>query len=322
MTYRKICIVGPGAIGGMMAVLMKEAGAEVTALARPAKAAAIQAQGLTLALADRTLTARMSASSDPRDLGLQDLVVVTLKGTALLSMADKIAALCRPDTPVVFVMNGVPWWFFDGFGGGLAGKRLKAVDPDGVLGRTFPADRTVWGVINCSVIERTDGVIEHTRNNHLILGRPDGGAAGMTEIADVFRRAGYETPVDADIRRKIWAKLVVNVSGNPVSALTGALLHEMYDDPLVRECAAAIANEARTLGAHLGLGEGANPIEAMKGSPVRSSMLQDLERGRALELGSIVEAVVEIGEAAGVPLPQTRAILGLTRLRAATAGLA
>lgn len=320
MTYRKICIVGPGAIGGMIAVLMKNAGADVSALARPAKAAAIQANGLTLALADRTITERMTASSDPRDLGLQDLVVVTLKGNALLSMADKIIALCRSETPVVFVMNGLPWWFFDGFGGALAGMRIKAVDPDGVLASTFAADRTVWGVINCSVIERADGVIEHTRNKNLILGQP-GGVAGLEGIAEVFRAAGYEVSIAENIREKIWAKLVVNVSGNPVSALTGALLQDMYDDPLVRECVGAIADEVRALGAHLGFGAGGSPIEAMKGSPVRSSMLQDLERGRALELGSIVEAVVEIGEAAGVPLPQTRAILGLTRLRAATAGL-
>lgn len=320
MTYRKICIVGPGAIGGMIAVLMKNSGADVSALARPTKAAAIEAKGLTLALADRMLTERMAASSDPHDLGLQDLVVVTLKGNALLSMADNITALCRPETPVVFIMNGLPWWFFDGFGGALAGMRIKAVDPDGVLARTFAVDRTVWGVINCSVIERADGVIEHTRNKHLILGHPNG-AAELDGIADVFRKAGYEVPITEHIREKIWAKLVVNVCGNPVSALTGALLQDMYDDPLVRECVSAIADEVRSLGAHLGLGEGASPIEAMKGSPVRSSMLQDLERGRPLELGPIAEAVVEIGVAAGVPMPQTRAILGLTRLRSATAGL-
>ncbi len=321
MKYRKVCIVGPGAIGGMMAVMLKEAGAEVCALARPNKAAAINAKGLTLALKDRTLKAHFPAASDPMDLGRQDLVVVTLKSNALLPMAANIAALCGPDTPVVFVMNGVPWWFFDGFGGERAGRRLLSLDPDGLLAHTFPNARVVWSVVNCSVIERADGVIEHTRNQHLIFGRPDDAPRGLDEIAAVFQPAGYQTVVSPNIRNDIWAKLVVNVSGNPISALTEALLGEMYADPLVRECASGIADEARELGARLGLDRGVNPTDRMKDSPVRTSMLQDFERGRPLELAAIAEAIVEIGEAVGVPLPLTRAVLGLTRLRAATAGI-
>lgn len=321
MTYRKICIVGPGAIGGMMAVMLKRAGAEVSALARPAKAAAIKAKGLTLQLADQTVNARLPASSDPNELGRQDLVVVTLKSNALPATAPLIAALCGPETPVVFVMNGLPWWFFDGFGGALAGRPIRALDPDGALGRTFSSARTVWAVINCSVIERSDGVIEHTRNQHLILGRPDNTSRGLDDIAAVFQSGDYKTALSSNIRNDIWAKLVVNVGGNPISALTGALLGQMYDDPLVRECAFGLAEEIRALGLRLGLDPGENPIHHQKGSPVRTSMLQDLERGRPLELGSIVEATVEIGEAAGQPLPLTRAILGLTRLRAATAGI-
>ncbi|MGE3476727.1 MAG: ketopantoate reductase family protein [Rhodospirillaceae bacterium] len=321
MGYRKICIVGPGAIGGMMAVMLKEAGAEVSALARPAKIAAIKANGLTLALKDRTVNARFPAASDPKELGPQDLVVVTLKSNALLSVAGNIAALCGPNTAVVFVMNGVPWWFFEGFGGPLAGRRLKALDPEGILAGTFPSERVVWSVVNCSVIERADGVIEHTRNQHLIFGRPDGSPRGLDEIAAAFQPGGYQTVISPNIRNDIWAKLVVNVSGNPISALTEALLGDMYDDPLVRECASAVADEARELGARLGLDRGVNPTDRMKDSPVRTSMLQDFERGRPLELAAIAEAVVEIGEAAGVPLPQTRAVLGLTRLRAAKAGI-
>lgn len=322
MGYRKICIVGPGAIGGMIAVMLKDAGADVSALARPAKAAAINANGLTLALQDRTLNARFPAASDPMDLGPQDLVVVTLKSNALLSSAANIAALCGSETPVVFVMNGVPWWFFEGFGGALAGRPIKALDPHGLLTRTFPSERVVWSVVNCSVIERADGVIEHTRNQHLIFGRPDNSPRGLDDIAAVFQPGGYQTVISPNIRNDIWAKLVVNVSGNPISALTEALLGDMYADPLVRECASAIADEARELGAKLGLDRGINPTDRMKDSPVRTSMLQDFERGRPLELSAIAEAVVEIGEMAGVPLPQTRAILGLTRLRAARLGFA
>lgn len=321
MSYRKICIVGPGAIGGMMAVMLKRAGAEVSALARPAKAAAINANGLTLEYAGQTLHARLPASSEPKDLGPQDLVVVTLKSNALVSTAPAIAALCGPETTVVCAMNGLSWWFFDGFGGPLAGRRIHALDPDGTLARTIPAARTVWAVVNCSVIERADGVIEHTRNQHLTFGRPTDDPRGLDEITAVFQRGDYKTVVTPNIRNDIWAKLVVNVCGNPVSALTGALLGEMYADPLVRECASGLAEEARALGIRLGLDPGPNPVDRQKDSPVRTSMLQDLERGRPLELGSIVEALVEIGEAAGQPMPLTRAVLGLTRLRAATAGV-
>ena len=322
MTIKKVCIVGPGAIGGMMAVMLKRAGAEVSALARPAKAAAITEKGLTLQLTGQTVNARMPASADPSALGVQDLVVVTLKSNALLATAPNIKALCGPRTPIVFVMNGLPWWFFEGFGGPLAGRSIKAIDPDGVLARGFPSDRVVWTVINCSVIERADGVIEHTRNQHLIFGRPNDDPSGLAEIAAVFQPGGYTTVISPKIRNDIWAKLVVNVSGNPVSALTGALLGNMYADPLVREYASGIAEEARALGVHLGLAPGENPTHYMENSKVRTSMLQDLERGRPLELGSIAEAVLEIGEAAGVPMPLTRAGLGLTRLRAATAGFA
>jgi 2-dehydropantoate 2-reductase len=322
MDDRKICIVGPGAIGGMMAVLLKNAGAGVSALARPVKAAAIRAKGLTLQLADRTLTERMPVSSDPQDLGPQDLVVVTLKSNALLSAAHDIAALCGPKTEVVFAMNGLPWWFFDGFGGALAGRRIKAIDPDGLLARTFPNDRSIWSVVNCSAIERADGVIEHTRAQQLILGRPDNDPRGLDAIAAVFQTANYTTTASPNIRNDVWAKLVVNVCGNPVSALTCALLGEMYDDPLVRECMEGIVAEVRSLGAKFGFETEPDPVRFQKGTRVRTSMLQDLDRGRPLELGSIIEAAVEIGEAAGHPMPLTRAIYGLTRLRAAVAGLA
>lgn len=322
MDDRKICIVGPGAIGGMMAVLLKRAGAEVCALARPPKAAAIRANGLTLLMAGETMNVRLPVSADPKDLGAQDLVVVTLKSNALLAAAPGIAALCGPRTEVLFAMNGLPWWFFEGFGGPLAGRRISAIDPDGALARTFPTARVVWAVVNCSVIEREGGVIEHTRAQHLILGRPDNDARDLDAIAGVFQAANYKTTLSPDIRADIWGKLVVNACGNPVSALTGALLGQMYDDPLVRECEQGIAAEVRSLGLKFGLETPPDPVQFQKGTLVRTSMLQDLERNRPLELGSIVEAAVEIGEAAGHPMPLTRAILGLTRLRAAVGSAA
>lgn len=321
MAYRKVCIVGPGAIGGMMAVCLARAGYEVSTLARPAKAAAIAADGLTLLSGGTRVTMPIVAATAPTVLGPQDLVVVTLKSNALATMREQIAALCGPQTPVIFVMNGLPWWFLDGFGGPLAGRRLTALDPDGALAGTFPRERALWGVINCSVNERPDGVIEHTRGQQVILGRAGDDHAGMEALAAVFGNAGYEAVVSSNIRQDIWAKLVVNVSANPVSALAGATLGQMYADPLVAECVAGIADEAWALGAYFGLEAGANPADRMKDSPIRTSMLQDFERGRPLELASIVEALVEIAELAAAPMPLTRAILGLTRLRASVAGI-
>ena len=321
MEYRKICIVGPGAIGGMMAVLMARAGHDVCALARPAKAEAINSRGLTLVLAGETLHADIKASSNAADLGPQDLVIVTLKANALPAVAPQLGALCGPETPIVFAMNGTPWWFFDSFGGRFAGTRLRSVDADGRIARAVDAARVVWGVITCSVGERDDGVIVHTASRTLILGRPSNVASGLEDIAAVFRPRGYATTVSTNIRQEIWTKLQVNITVNPMSALTHGALGELIAEPLLEEAMHAVAGEMRALGLALGLDPGPNRFDGLKNSTVKTSMLQDLERGRPLETHNIVEAVVEIAGLAGIPMPQTRMLLGLLRLRAKTAGL-
>lgn len=321
MTFRKVCIVGPGAIGGMMAVMLARAGVEVSTLARQAKAEAINARGINLLFAGERLNAKPKAAADPADLGPQDLIVVTLKSNALPAVAPKLAALCKPTTPIVFAMNGVPWWFFDGFGGKLAGTQLKSLDPDGALRRAIPDARIIWGVINCSVHELPDGTLEHTNAQHLSLGRPTDDPMGVEEVAAVFRPAGYKAVISPNIRQDLWIKLLINVTMNPISALTYGTVKEMFDEPLVAESIYAIAAETRALGLRLGLDAGPDRLDRMKNAPVKTSMLQDLERGRPLELPSIVEAVVEIAEHAGVPMPQTRTLLGLMRLRSKTAGL-
>jgi 2-dehydropantoate 2-reductase len=321
LEYRKICIVGPGAIGGMMAVLLARAGHEVSALARAPKAEAITNRGLTLLMGGETFDADIKASAEAADLGPQDLLIVTLKGNGLPAMAPHLARLCGPRTPMVFAMNGVPWWFFDGFGGKLAGFKLASLDPDGVLASTIDPARIVWGVITCSVGERDDGVIVHTATQNLILGRPSDDPAGLEDIAAVFRPGGYVTTISANIRREIWTKLLVNVIVNPMSTLTHGALGELIAEPLLEEAVRAVAGEMRALGLVLGLDAGPDRFERLKNSTVKTSMLQDLERGRPLEMDSIIEATVDIAGRAGIAMPQARMLLGLLRLRAKTAGL-
>ncbi len=321
MSYRKICIVGPGAIGGMMAVMLDRAGFEVSALARPKKTDAIKQRGLSLLYEGETLTAKPKVSSDPAELGPQDLVIVTLKSNALPLVASQLAPLCKADTPLVMAMNGLPWWFFDGFGGDLSGTPLKSVDPDGALSRLIPTERVVWAVVNNSVSELPDGTLEHTRGMLLTFGRSNDDATGLEQICDVLRPAGYKCVISDNIRQEIWSKLLANVTLNPISALAMANINELFEEPLVRECVMAVAAEARAVADKLGLDSDPGRLERMKDAKVRTSMLQDLERGRPLELGSIVEAVLEIAEHTKVPVPQMRSILGLMRLRAKTAGL-
>ncbi len=321
MNYRKVCVVGPGAIGGMMVVMLERAGFEVSALARPKKADAVNTHGISLLFGGETLNAKPKVSSDSAELGPQDLVVVTLKSNALISVAPAIAPLCRADTPLIMAMNGVPWWFFDDFGGDLAGTRLASVDPDGSLSRLIPREQVIWAVVNFSVSELPDGGLEHTRGQHLTLGRPTDDPAGLEGVADVFRQACYKCAISENIRQDIWLKLLANVTLNPISALAMAKIDEVFEEPLVRECVMVVAAEAQAVANKLGLESELSRIERMKEAKVKTSMLQDLERGRPLELGSVVEAVVEIAEHTNVPVPQLRAILGLMRLRAKTAGL-
>jgi 2-dehydropantoate 2-reductase len=321
MAFKSVCIVGPGAIGGMLAVLLERAGYTMSALARPARAEAIRQHGLTLHMGGQTHTGRPAVASTASELGTQDLVVVTLKGGALRCLASEIAALCGPGTQVVFLMNGIPWWFFDGFGGPLAGTRLQSLDPDGELARALPAERVVWGVINC-VVGEVDGAIVHQNMQQIELGRPNGQMDGLEEIAEVFRGVGYKTDAFPQLRNNIWVKLQANVTMNPVSALTMSTLDKVLTDPFTLELVIAIALETRAVGAKLGLEVGLDPTERLrtlgpKLNASKTSMLYDAERGRPLELDSLMAALVEIGALLDVPMPQTRAVYGLARLRSA-----
>ncbi len=322
MRFKKICIVGPGALGGMMAVHFQRMGHEVSALARPGKVAEINQKGLRLLDGGQTYSGKPKAASDPRDLAAQDLVIVTVKAAGLSWAAEHLGALSTPHTPWVFVLNGVPWWFFDGFGGKLHGTTLTSIDPGGHLARAIPTERLIWGVINCNVAIEADGTLHHVHSNQLQLGRPNGSPDGLAAIADVFRAAGYITETTDQIRHAIWGKLLVNMTFNPISALTMATTDLMLGDPLVRELAIKAVDEGRLVGVTLGLPPGPSGAERFpaNGRPARAktSMLADLARGRGLEVATLIGAVVEIADHCNISVPFTKALYGLIRLRSQT----
>jgi 2-dehydropantoate 2-reductase len=324
MGAKKVCIVGPGAIGGMMAVHLQRVGFEVSALARPGKVAEINAKGFRLLDGGQEYRGQPKAAASGRELGPQDLVIVTVKAAGLAWVAEHIGALSRPDTPWVFVMNGVPWWFFHGFGGPHAGTTLQSIDPGGALSRALPADRLTWGVINCNVAIEPDGTFNHVHSNHLQLGRPSGDMAGLEAVADVFRQAGYNTDLTAKIREAIWGKLLVNMTFNPLSVLTMSTTDMLLADPLVREVAIKVVDEGRAVAAVLGLPTGPSGAERFP-PPTKpavratTSMLADAMRGRELEVEPLIGAVVEIAERIGVPVPHTQTLYALIRLRSQSA---
>lgn len=325
LSPRKIGIVGPGALGGMIGLLLHRAGYEVSALARPDKAADIRRKGVTLVSEGQTYTEKLVASADPADLGPQDLLIIPLKAAGLPWAVAQLPALSQPHTPWVFIMNGVPWWFFDRLDGPLRGARLPALDPDGLLAARIPEQRVVWGVINCSVDIRPDGTLQHNAMKDVTLGRADGAMSALPETATVFAEAGYKAEATARIHDAIWAKLIVNAVFNPLTALTGAASDVIMADPFLRRLAIAVTDEVRAVGAVLGLPGG--PAGEARFAPdrtytaMKSSMLTDVARGRAIELEPILGAVVEAARRLDIPVPAAGALYGLLRVRAQAAGL-
>ncbi len=317
---KKICIVGPGAVGGMMAVLLQRAGYDVSALARPKKATEISTKGITLIDGGKTFTEKINASSDPKALGPQDLLIITVKGDGLAWAIPHLQNLSNANTQWLFVMNGVPWWFFSHFGGKMKGMPLKSVDPDGLLVKSVPLERVVWGVINCRVDILPDGTLNHEHSQDLELGRPDQTQTGLDEVAKPFIETNYKTTIPAQIHNSIWGKLIGNVVFNPLSALTMSTVDVMLADPLVRDLAVKITDEVRALGERLGIPGGAPGAERFPPGrvvpKVKTSMLADAERGRPLELAPIIGAAVEIAGLCGVAMPYTTMVYGLLRLRA------
>lgn len=324
----KICIYGAGAVGGYFAARLASAadGSEVSVVDQGAALAAIRQHGLRVVSAGETVHAGVAATDDPSALGVQDLVILAVKGPALSRIAGRIAPLLGPDTVVLTAMNGVLWWFFDGFGGKHAGMRIEAVDPGGAIGRAIPSGNVVGCVVHGSFSLLEPGFVKHGFGKRLIIGAPDGSDSPRVHaLAALLGRAGFDAVVSHCIQADTWFKLWGNMTMNPVSALCGATCDRILDDPLVtRFCLDAMA-EAAAIGERIGCpiaqsGEERNAVTRELGA-FKTSMLQDVEAGKAVELDGLVGAVREIGGKVGVPTPNIDALFGLARLQAQVRGL-
>jgi 2-dehydropantoate 2-reductase len=321
----RICVFGAGAIGGYMAVKLAASGEAVSVVARGAQLEAIKAKGLTLQQGGRRLHARIKASADAAALGPQDYVIVAVKAPALGAAATALAPLLGPETAIVSAMNGIPWWFFHGLPG-QAGKRLEAIDPGGTLAAAMPPERIVGCVLHiaCSVPE--PGLIVHNSQNRFLFGEPSGAETPrLAALVAACKKAGMEAEARPKIHTDIWIKLLGNLTMAPCSILTTATNDAMAADPGVRDVMRRMIVEANAVGAKYGLVSDMD-IEAridlggsLKG--FRTSMLQDLDKGRPVELDTIVKAVMEMGRLAGVPTPTIDAVFALAAQRAAVAGL-
>jgi 2-dehydropantoate 2-reductase len=321
----RIGVFGAGSIGGYLAVELARAGQEVVVIARGETLAAIRASGLRLLIGDEERVAQVEASDDPTAIGPVEVLILALKANALPAIAPRLPPLLGPETAVVTAMNGIPFWYFWGVEGPLRDRRLQSVDPGGVLWETIGPERCIGCVVYPAAEIAAPGVIRHMEGDRFVLGEPDGSRSERVQrLARALVEAGFKAPVRPRIRDEIWVKLWGNLSFNPISALTGATLEQIAGDPGVRAVARAMMVEAQAIGERLGVRfavdvekriEGARAIGAHK-----TSMLQDLERGRALELDALVGAVAELGRLVELPTPAIDTVLALTRLRARTAG--
>ncbi len=322
----KVCIYGAGAIGGWIGVKLARAGCDVSVVARGATLEALQSNGLHLLQGGEALSAPVRASANPADLGVQDLVVVAVKAPAMADVAKSIAPLLGPQTIVLTAMNGVPWWFFEGFGGRFAGTRLKSVDSDGSIARGVPAHHILGCVVHASCSLDGPGQVHHHFGNKLIIGEPSGQKTPRAvELNALLEKAGFEAVLSDQIQKDAWFKLWGNMTMNPVSAITGATTDLVLDDDLVRAFIERVMLEAKEIGARIGIPIDQSPQDrhtlTRKLGAFKTSMLQDVEAGKAVELDALVTVVKELGELTGVATPFTDTLLGLARLHARVRGL-
>ena len=321
----KIAIFGAGAIVGYLAAKLHQSGAQVTVIARGPHLAAMRERGLTLKSGGETSTIRLPCTDKAEEAGPQDYVIATLKATGLAPAAPAIAKLMGRETALVTGINGIPYWYFHGLDSPWRDRVVESVDPGGQLWRTLPPRHVIGCIVYPAAEVVEPGVIEHTYGNRFSLGEPDGSKSPRVEaLSQALVRAGLKAPVRTNIRDEIWVKLWGNLAFNPLSALTASTLDRLAFRADLRAVARGMMEEAQNVGEALGANfavsidkriDGAGEVGAHK-----TSMLQDLERGRPMEIDALLGSVVELADLAGKPAPMCRAVLALVRERARQAG--
>ena len=317
----KFAIVGAGAIGAFVGAMLAKSGQDVTLIARGAHLRAMQEHGVRVRGEIGNFDARVSATDDPTKAGIADVVVLTLKAHSLTAMAPHLAALIGPETSVVSMQNGIPWWYFYRHGGEWEGRQLESVDPGGEIAKNIDPPRVIGCVVYPSASISEPGIIEHIEGTRFAIGEPDGSKSERCrKIADAFIKAGLRCPIRTNIRHDMWVKLMGNVAYNPISALTRATLIEIVQCAETRQLAASIMAEAESVAQRLGIEMGVSIEQRLEGAQKvghhKTSMLQDLESGRPMELEAIVGAVVELGDRMLLPLPCTKAVYACVKLLA------
>jgi 2-dehydropantoate 2-reductase len=323
----KIAIVGAGSIGGWIgAKLSRCQGVQLSVLARGATLSALQRDGLQLELKGEQIRTAVTASQHAAALGEQDLVVLAVKAPAVREVAAQIKPLLGPHTVLLSAMNGVPWWFFDGFGGAWAGAQLQSVDPQAQIAALLPSARIIGSVVHASCSTSSPAVVQHHFGNGLIIGEPSGQETlRVRALLALLQEAGFDATLSAQIQKDIWYKLWGNMTMNPISALTGETIDKMLGDDLLRGFVSAVMLEAKAIGEKIGIPIAQQPEDrhqvTLKLGAFKTSMLQDVEAGRVVELDALVSSVREIGQLVQLPTPYTDALLGLARVHARKRGL-
>jgi 2-dehydropantoate 2-reductase len=321
----KIGIFGAGAIGGMLGVKLAAAGADVTFVARGPHLAAMQANGVTLRSGGDSMTIQANCVADAGEAGVQDYVIVTLKAHSLPGAAPQIGKMMGSDTALVTGVNGVPYWYFYGLEGPWKDRRVESVDPGGKLWDILPPSQAIGCVVYPAAEVTEPGVIEHGYGDRFSLGEPDGSRSPRVEaLAKLMVSAGLKAPVRPRIRDEIWVKLWGNLCFNPISALTGSTLDRITGRADLRALCRAMMSEAQVVAEALGVKFAISLEKRLNGAAEvgehKTSMLQDLERGRPMEIDALLGAVVELGGATGHAMPICESVLGLLRERARLAG--
>ncbi|WP_028135455.1 2-dehydropantoate 2-reductase [Bradyrhizobium japonicum] len=322
----KICIYGAGAIGGYLGVQLARAGADVSLIARGAHLAAMRERGLTLLAGEEKHVVHPRCSDDPTELGVQDYIIITLKAHSITGVIETMQPLLGPHTRIVTAVNGIPYWYFYRHGGQYENATLESIDPGGRQWRELGAERSIGCIVYPATEIEAPGVIRHVYGNNFPLGEPSGEITDdVQRLADLFVAAGLKAPVLDRIRDEIWLKLWGNVCFNPISALTHATLDVICTDPSTRALSRAIMMETQAIAETFGVKfrvdverriEGARKVGAHK-----TSMLQDLERGRPMEIDPLVTVVQEMGRLTGIPTPALDSVLAMVTQRARIAGL-